>query len=389
MSLFRPERSVSLRDVGAPARLPAGAGASAVTPDTALRHSAVWAGLRVRADLISSLPVDAFRKQGTHQLEITKSPFLTDPAGDGSGMSAWLYASQFDLDRVGNTFGAILARDAAGRPAVVELLPASRCVVRGKGSKVTEYRVGGNRYEPDEIWHEKQFVMAGLPVGLSMIGYAAWSLGASLSAQQFALDWFASGAQPIGTLRHTKLGSLNDDVIGAAKAKWKAAVANRDLFVTGTDWEFDMAAEAASQQAFIESQEFGVVEAARWTGVPADIIDGIVKGSSMTYANITQRNLQLLIINLGPAIARREYRLSTTLAAPRFVKLNTDALLRMDPAARTEMLAMQIESRQIAPSEARALDNRMPFTDEQLAEFDRLFGKGTASPTQVTKGSTS
>ena len=389
MSLFRASRATSLSDVGVRSRPSTGPGAVSVTPDTALRHSAVWAGLRVRSDLISSLPVDAFRKVGAHQVEVAKSPFLTDPAGDGSGMSAWLYATQFDLDRVGNTFGAIVARDAAGKPAVVEPLAASSVIVRAKGSKVVGYRVNGHKYEPDEIWHEKQFLMAGMPVGLSMIAYAAWSLGASLSAQQFALDWFSTGAQPIGSLRHTKLGALQDDVIASAKAKWKAAVANRDLFVTGSDWEFDMAAEAASQQGFIDTQEFGVVEASRWTGVPADIIDGMVKGSSMTYANITQRNLQLLIINLGPAIARREFRLSATTAAPRFVKLNTDALLRMDPAARTEMLAKQIESRQVAPSEARALDNRMPFTEEQLAEFDRLFGKGSTTPTQVTKGSTS
>lgn len=389
MSLLRREtRSTSLTNLGVSPR-PSAASAANVTLDTALRHSAIWAALRTRSDLISTLPLDCYRKVDSHQVEVPKTPFLIDPAADGSGMGSWLYATQFDLDRSGNTFGAIVARDGAGRPAVVELIAASDVVVKAKGARVTSYRVAGHTYQPDEIWHERQNVAAGMPVGLSPISYAAWSLGASLSAQQFALDWYSTGAQPIGTLRHTKLGALTDEVIASAKAKWKAAVANRDLFVTGQDWEYDMAAAAASQQSFIEQQEFGVVEAARWTGVPVDIIDGAVKGSSLTYANISQRNLQLLIINLGPTIGRREYRLSTTVAAPRFVKLNTDALLRMDPETRATVLAGQIVSRQIAPSEARALDNRMPFTEDQYAEFDRLFGKGTNAPAQVTKGPTS
>jgi len=77
-------------------------------------------------------------------------------------------------------------------------------------------------------------------------------------------------------------------------------------------------------------------------------------------------------MNLGPAIIRRENALSQMLPRPRFVKLNTDALLRMDPASRAQMLKVQIDARTLAPSEARALDNRKPFTVDQIAEFDEL-----------------
>jgi hypothetical protein len=94
----------------------------------------------------------------------------------------------------------------------------------------------------------------------------------------------------------------------------------------------------------------------------------------MTYANITQRNLQLLVMNLGPAIIRRESALSGILVQPRYVKLNTDSLLRLDPLTRAQAIETAIQSRTLAPSEARELENRPPFTDKQLAEFDRLFG---------------
>ena len=55
------------------------------------------------------------------------------------------------------------------------------------------------------------------------------------------------------------------------------------------------------------------------------------------------------------------------------MKLNSGALLRMDPASQATMLQVLINSRQVAPSEARALVDRPPFTESQMAEFDRFW----------------
>jgi phage portal protein BeeE len=133
---------------------------------------------------------------------------------------------------------------------------------------------------------------------------------------------------------------------------------------TGTEW--------------LEAKRASVLDVARYFDVPGDLIDGAVSGQAVTYANITQRNLQFLIYNLGPTIARREAALSRWLPQPRFVKFNTSALLRMDDEGRSRVLARRINSRTLAPSEARALENLPPFTPAQLAEFDRLFGDPTA-----------
>src|SRR5262249_25104239 len=106
------------------------------------------------------------------------------------------------------------------------------------------------------------------------------------------------------------------------------------------------------------------------------MIDSAPTGATrqMTYANITQRNLQLLIMNLGPALIWREAALSNILVQPRYMKFNTDALLRLDPGARAAMFKTLIDARMRAPLEARELAPLPPFADDQLAEFDRLFG---------------
>lgn len=115
------------------------------------------------------------------------------------------------------------------------------------------------------------------------------------------------------------------------------------------------------------------------------MIDAEVSTGSITYANVTQRNLQLLIMNIGPAVVRREKALSRLTPKPQFVKLNSDALLRMDPKAISEKLKLEIDARITTPSEARGLMNKAPLTDEQIAEFALLF-PNKAPATGATQG---
>jgi HK97 family phage portal protein len=330
------------------------------------------------------MPVDVFRSVGGVQVEMPKPPIFIEPGGERVDWCEWCYSSGSDLDRAGNTIGLITEVNALGLPARIDLQMLSECqVIRHRGE--LQYRVAGKLYRGEalkNVWHEKQYTVAGLDVGLSPIAHAAWSIGEYLSIQQFALDWFAGGAVPKARLRNNAKTVKNEES-DKIKERYRASVSNGDIFVTGMDWEFDFIQAQTQDAAWIEGKRYGVNDIARFFGCPSDLIDAAVSTGSITYANITQRNLQLLIMNIGPAIIRREKIWSRRLVPrPRYVKLNSDALLRMDPKTRAEMLQLQISSRQRTPSEARGYDNLPPYTEAQLAEFDRLFGppKGPAQP---------
>lgn len=384
MSLFhRRDHPGQTADQLIPPRPGTSGSAAAVTNETALRHSAVWACLRLRANLISTMPVDLYRKVNGIQVEVPKPPVLVTPGGDEVEMPEWMYSSQFDLDRAGNTVGLITARDGLGLPARIELVPIGDVTVRMRKGKKT-YRIGGVKYEPHEVWHEKQYTVAGLAVGLSPVAYAAWSISEYLSIQQFALDWFSGGAIPSAHLKNTAK-TLNQEQADGAKSRFKAAVMNRDLFVTGNDWDYEMIQAEQAGADWIQAKAASIGDIARYFDCPSDLIDAAVSGSSITYANMTQRNLQFLVMSLGPAVKRREDALSRVTSRPRFVKLNSNALLRMDPQTQAAVLKTQIDARVLAPSEARAIYDRPPFSEQQMAEFDRLFGKGTQpQPTTAT-----
>lgn len=354
-------------------------GPTPATGRQSLQASVKWACLRLRADLVSTTPLDVFRRVGGVQVEMPKPPSLRAPGGTEIAAEEWLYSTQFDLDNVGNAFGEIVARDGQGLPAVIELYPPESVVVRvHKGVK--EYRFDGRKVDPTNVWHEKQFTTSGSPVGLSPTAFSAMSIGGYLSAQQFASEWFSGGGIAATHFKNTAK-TVTSEESQVIKARFDAQVANGGMLVTGNDWEYNILGAKASEAAFVDAIKVSAPDQCRFYGVPGDMVDVESSTGSVTYANVTQRNLQLLIINLGPTYIRRERWFSAKLLpASRYAKFTTDALMRMDPASRSEKLVSEVRGRTLAPSEARELDNRPPFTDAQLAEFDRLFPTRTTAP---------
>lgn len=346
-----------------------------INSESALRHSAVWACLRLRANLISTMPVDVFRQAeyGLPHVKVQTPPVILSPGGKEVDYLEFMYSTQFDLDRAGNTMGIITKRNGYGLPAEIELVPLAWVSVNIIDNVLVEYMIRGKSYRPDQIWHEKQYTVAGFHLGLSPIMYAAWCIGEHLSIQDFAISWFTTGGIPRAHMKNEVLPTITDDQAEGIKARAKESVRTGDVMVTGKDWSYSMIQAEQTGMEWLEARNIGLAEVARFLDCPADLIDASISGSSVTYANVVQRNLQLLIMSLGPTVIRRENSLNKLLPAKQFVRINTDALLRMDPATRAEVIAHRISSRVLAPSEARLMEDLPPMTDAQIGEFERLW----------------
>lgn len=359
-----------------------------INDHSALRHSAVWACLRLRAGLISTFPVDVYRKGanlGLADVEVAKPPIFVQPGGaDGCDFMEFMYSTQFDLDRAGNTVGLILEKNGFGLPSVIELVPLAWVGVNVKDNIIKEYYIRGKTYPPNLVWHEKQYTVAGFHLGLSPIMYAAWSIGEHLSIQDFAISWFTNGGIPRAHLQNQVQTTISDTQADHIKARLKETVHTGDALVTGKDWTYSMVSAEQTGMEWIEARKMGPSDIARFFDVPSDLIDAAISGQSVTYANVAQRNLQFLTMQLGPAVMRRENTLNKWLPQRQFAKLNTKSLLRMDPLAQAQVINYQIQSRVLTPSEARLLDDKPPLTDAQMAEFDR-FWPAKANVPQTTK----
>lgn len=371
------------------------AGGTTVTSDTALRSSAVWAALRLRANLISTLPVEAYKMREGVRVDIDPPNVTFMNAGAVIPWNEFLYATQVDLDRSGNAFGVITQRNAFGLPTIIELVNISSISVSPKHPGLKEWdsdyawRINGIEYAYADLWHERQYVVAGIPMGLNAVAYAAYAVGTYLTAQDFAIKWFGNDALP-GAILKNEEEVVPEKVAQAAKSAYQASMTPGGVFVTGRDWSLSPMTAATNSNNYIETMQNSIADIARYFDVPVDLIDGAVSGSgsSVKYANITQRFLQLLIVHLGPSITRRELALTKLSPTPRFVKLNRKALLAMDPLTQAQLLGLEITSRYTTPDEARELMDKAPLTPDQVQQFTDLFGDKNPPPPTIGQDST-
>ncbi len=363
-----------------------GVGSASVTSETALRASAVWAALRLRANLISTLPVDSFKMRPGEIRTTVPNPNVTFiNAGYEIRWDEFMYATQMDLDRSGNAFGVITQKNALGLATRIELVNLADVALSPRyiGGNVLDpelvWRIGGVEYDYEDLWHERQYVVAGMPMGLNAIAYAAYSIGSYLSAQEFSIKWFGADALPAAVLQNEE-ETVPPQVAEKARQRYEASMKPGGVFVTGRDWTLKPMNAAENSNRYIETMQYGVPDIARYFDVPADMIDGAISGSSVTYANVGQRMLQLLVAHLGPSITRRENALSNLHPRPRTIKLNRKALLAMDPLAQAQLLGVEITNRYTTPNEARALMDKAPLTAADKAEFSDLFGNKNPPP---------
>lgn len=373
--LWGPQQQrMTLQDFGVPGRGGRRFG-TRVTRKRARHISVVWAAADLRAGLISSLPINVF-KDYTGSSVPTRMPkpkvLITPHMWANShpmSIGEWLYATQQDLDMEGNAVGVILERDGNGQPSQILPAPISDVVIAHKDGTIQKYLIGTTAYDPSEIWHERQYVVSGSPIGLSPIAHAKFSMQKHVAAEEFALDWFANGATPGAVLTRKGTKELKAEDADIIKRRFLAATSSGEPAVMSGDWTYTSVSSSAKQAQFLEEINASDSEILRFMRVPGDLVDLPTSGSSITYANITERNLQFLVHNLGPAIQRREGALSRLTLADRYVKLNTDAFLRMAPEARNEQIRANKEARLATVTESRALLNMPPLTDAQKGEI--------------------
>lgn len=368
-----------------PRRLPSVRHAS-VTSETALRHSAVWACLRLRANLISTLPLDVYRDVQGRPTKVPTPPVLRNPGGEKVDILEWLYSTQVDLDQAGNTVGLIRGFDSLGLPTQIDLAPLNEVSFVVRKGELVEIRVADEKYTGDAIrnvWHEKQYTKSGLHVGLSPLAYAAWEISGYLSVQEFAAEWFSNAATPSARLQH-KHKVIDKEQAAEVKQRYRDSVQAGDLFVYGADWEYDLMGAKASESQFIEAMGATIADIARWFDCPVDRIESAVQGSSITYARVDLAQLQLLVNHLNPAIVRRENTFANRLLPrPRYAKFNVKALLRMDAKTQADIFNIEVNSRYRTPDEVRELLDLEPLADDDYAQFDRLFGSKNPAPTKA------
>lgn len=377
LSRRRERRAVSIgaNDIVARAtadRLGA-ASATYVTPESALQADGVWAAQTLVSSLGSFIPLNEIRERGEVRERLQLSSVFADPDPDPS-IDALAFRSQIlqSLASRGNAYATVLV-DGSMRPVgMVSIHPES--VVWKFDAGVWRTFVDGierRRWPLGDLWHVPINLQAGSPIGMDPINYHRGTLAPSLAARKFGARFFDAGGLPIGFVELD--GTVNDPGEGGAKElKQKIVTAldgSREPIVLPSGIRFREVQVNAEESQFLETQRFGVEQAARiyFGGFP-EMIGGSPSGGSQTYANLEQRIQAFATLSLIPRyLAPLEQALSRLIPSGRKVVHNVNALSRGDLAARYQSYLASAQVQQmtgmpiLTNDEIRALEDRPPL----------------------------
>ncbi|MHC6176233.1 phage portal protein [Glutamicibacter sp. X7] len=349
----------------------------------ALRLVPVYAATSLIADSIAIMPVAEYESTGgSKQKAKTQSALLLDPHPSPTMTRVeWLaqFATSFLLR--GNAYGLITSLDSAGIPAKIAWLhPDEVEVDESKG--LPRYSYKGRKLDSATVVHIPWYVVPGSVVGLSPIGQFREVLKTGYYAQKYGMDWFDNGAAPTGHLKYGQ-GKLDSEQAAKAKARFKASVAENDIFVSGNDWEWTQLSVNANEAQFLETIKATANQiAAIYRVDPSDV--GGESGNSLTYSTLEMNQIKFQTRALQPIFTRLEHHLSRLLPDFHYIKFNPDALVRTDTKTRAEVMKLQLEAGLLINDEGRELEERPKLTAEQKAEWQKYYGKQPAPTKEET-----
>lgn len=388
--LFRPRptqaRSLSYQDVWGSGGNWDSTGNLIGGPDVVsngLRLIPVYAATSLISDLIATSPLSMYSKatDGAMSLMPKQPQIITDPYPYGGAIS-WRHQCVSSMLLRGNAFGYVTALGSDGWPSqIIWLNPDAVTVIEEQNDwfHTPSFAWRGRPLNPDLVVHIPAYTMPGSVLGYSPLGLFKLQISTGLEAQQFANDWFKNSANPSGTLKNSAK-VIEPEAADNVKRKFKAAIANRDVFVTGNDWDYKSLTVAANESQFLETIKATATQiAAIYRLLPEDI--GGETGSSLTYKTLSQDATRLVTRGLQPWAARIEEVLSNLRPRPQFAKFDLGKLTKGDRTTSTSAHAAAISAGLETLDEARADDDKPPMTPEQLAFWlKNIKGGGGAAP---------
>jgi HK97 family phage portal protein len=375
-------------------------GSTVVNEDSAMQVAAFNRGLIYISTQIAKLPwnvkdVDNKIIQGPVSNLLNLAP--------NSEMNAFRFRLVMVQQAIihGNAFAEI-ERDGAGRAIALWPLDAQRMDFVRTDSRQLLYRYcnpdGGEiLLNPRDVFHLPNFHTKDGIIGQGIIAYGREVLGIQISADNMASGIFHNSGIPSGVLKHP--GRLSDEAYKRLKDSWDEQQGGRKSGSTSI-LEEGLAYDPINMQPdvlqFLESRQFGVLEIARFLGVPPTKLFDV---SAATYSNVEQSNLEVATDTLDSWAINLEMEADVKILnyrhGGRYTDIDLYSIFRGDMKSRGEYYRTMMSVGAITPNQIREREG-MPGYEEgdnyyiatnNFTPVDRMDEVIDAEITQKTKPS--
>lgn len=342
-----------------------------VTPDTAVQVAAVWACLRFLSQTVAMLPWNVMASPtGRGAVVQTQHPVQwllhNRPNPEWSSFQLRETLVHWAL-RWGNGYAEI-ERDMGGRPkALWPVHPERVQVMRDPDTGALFYEVdngsgGKAQISADDMFHLRGFGEG--PVGVSVMVYAAQSIGWAHAIQLFGASFFGNGANISGVV--TSKREFKPEPLARLKAEFNKLYrgprnANKTAFLDN-EMEWKPVGVDPEKAQLVEANQFLIEEICRWFGVPPHKVAHLLRA---TFSNIEHQSIEVVQDAVLPWVRRLEdeadYKLFGQNRQGLFTKIELRGLLRADFKSQNEGLQIMRQAGVISADEWRELVDMNPM----------------------------
>lgn len=358
-----------------------------VTIERALSVPAIFGAVNFLAGTLAGLPLALYERKRSGEVQrVVKGALagvLHDAVNPQMTSYDWrkhLFDQVFTSGR-GLTF---IERSADGQVMNLWPLDPSRVNIRQKdGVRDYVYEDDGKRviYDASEIIDIPFMLKPDGVAHRSPLMINSGTVALALAASEYGAKFFQNGGVPAFAIKGPfqsgrAMGAAGDDLEAAVR---QASREERQALILPGGLDIVSIGIDAQKSQLLELKHFLIEEVARIYSLPPTFLQDLSHG---TYSNTEQQDLHFVKHTLKRWVEVFEQEVNLKLfgrtARRNFVKLNVDGLLRGDYRTRMEGSAQAIQTGQLTPNEARALEDRGP-----LEGGDRLFIQGAIIPIET------
>lgn len=353
-----------------------------VSPDLAMKLSAVYACVYVLSSSVAQLPLHVKRKSGD-KVETVKDHSAYYLLHDSP--NAWQTSyklreyAQSSVLLYGNAYIHIV-RDKNGGVVSLESLEPWKVQLLKNGSRYVYAYYGDDKamsLSPDDVLHIKSLGPS-IKTGKSVIQTHAETIGLGLDARKFASGFFGGNARPAGIL--SVKTPLNSNAWENFKKMWQTAQEklrseeNKTILLPA---ELDYKALTVSpvDTELLSMMKLNRSEIAGIFNVPAHMINDLEKA---TFSNISEQTIQFIRFSVMPWVVNWEQELNRKIftkaerKAGYFVKFNLAGIMRGTAGERATFYHAAITDGWMSRNEARQLEDMNPVDglDEMLVSVN-------------------
>ncbi|HZR66605.1 MAG TPA: phage portal protein [Terriglobales bacterium] len=363
-----------------------------VSPETAMRASAVLACIRILSEDVSTLPLRLFVRTKTGaQYAFSHPVFDLLYSSPNDEMTAVELREHMVIDSLlYGGFYNLLEIDGSGDIRAITPLAASNVIPRRNlDTKKLEFLYNPPNtpngpampptvYQAEQVWRGQMLSRYGI-TGQSVCLLAREAIGLALAAEEQGARLFSNGTQVTGFLSTPPGVELTADQRTAIATGWKDAYGgSANSFKTAilqNGLTYQKLSLTAQESQFIEARKFQLQEIARLFRVPAVMLGANDK--EQTYASAEAFFSSYVRNTLLPWTTRIEQSITRDLLRPDersrfYARHNFNSLMRADTLQRYQAYGQAIRDGWLSRNEVRDLEELadQPGLDEFLVPLN-------------------